>query len=121
MAMEPGSTFCVGDVVLVPFPFTDQSTTKKRPAVVVSSEPYNASWPDIVIMAITSRVRMPLSFGEAMIIDWRDAGLLEESVLEPVITTIEQGLVSRRMGKLSGVDAKALDTGMVCAFASALQ
>ncbi len=26
-----------GDILLVPFPFTDQSTTKKRPAVVVSS------------------------------------------------------------------------------------
>lgn len=30
-----------GDVVLVPFPFTDHSTTKKRPAVVVSSSQYN--------------------------------------------------------------------------------
>ncbi len=25
-----------GEVVLVPFPFTDQTTTKKRPAVIVS-------------------------------------------------------------------------------------
>ncbi|MEH2305953.1 hypothetical protein [Nostoc sp.] len=31
-----------GDVVLVPFPFTDQTTTKKRPAVVVSSN--SCSW-----------------------------------------------------------------------------
>ncbi len=27
-----------GDVLLVPFPFADQTTTKRRPAVVVSSE-----------------------------------------------------------------------------------
>ncbi|MFN6463580.1 MAG: type II toxin-antitoxin system PemK/MazF family toxin [Nostoc sp. DedVER02] len=32
-----------GDVVLVPFPFTDQTTTKKRPAVVVSSNSINVS------------------------------------------------------------------------------
>ena len=30
-----------GDIILVPFPFTDQSTSKKRPAVVISSSSYN--------------------------------------------------------------------------------
>jgi mRNA interferase MazF len=44
-----------GDVVLVPFPFTDQTTTKKRPAVVVSSAAYNSERPDIVLIAVTSR------------------------------------------------------------------
>ncbi len=34
-----------GDVVLVPFPFTDQTTTKKRPAVVVSSLSYHEHRP----------------------------------------------------------------------------
>ena len=30
-----------GEVVLVPFPFTDQSTAKKQPAVIVSSDAYH--------------------------------------------------------------------------------
>ena len=30
-----------GDIILVKFPFTDQSTTKKRPAVIISSSAYN--------------------------------------------------------------------------------
>jgi len=30
-----------GDVVLVPFPFTDQSATKQRPGVIVSSPAYH--------------------------------------------------------------------------------
>jgi mRNA interferase MazF len=47
--MINASTFSFGDVVLVPFPFTDQSGTKKRPAAVVSSASYNASRRDIVI------------------------------------------------------------------------
>ena len=65
--MVTTSRFGFGDVVLVPFPFTDQSGTKKRPAVVISSHDYNASRRDIVIVAITSQVRMPLGYGEAMV------------------------------------------------------
>ena len=52
--MTIASRFDFGDVVLVPFPFTDQSGTKRRPAVVVSLAGYNISRRDIVIMAITS-------------------------------------------------------------------
>lgn len=52
--------FEYGDVVLVPFPFTDQSISKKRPAVVVSSAAYNAERPDVIIIAVTSQVRVPL-------------------------------------------------------------
>ncbi len=43
--------FEFGDIILVPFPFTDQSTTKKRPAVVISSAIYNTERPDLIIMA----------------------------------------------------------------------
>lgn len=106
--MVTTSRFSFGDVVLVPFPFTDQSGSKKRPAVVVSSHTYNANRRDIVIMAITSQVRQPLAFGEAMVADWQAAGLIKASVLKPVFTTIEQGLVIRTMGLLSVPDAKAL-------------
>lgn len=37
-----------GDMVLVPFPFTDQSGVKKRPAVVISSAAYNEVRRDVV-------------------------------------------------------------------------
>jgi hypothetical protein len=44
-----------GDVVLVPFPFTNQLVSKKRPAVVVSGVTYNRARRDVVVMAITSQ------------------------------------------------------------------
>ncbi len=106
MVVTTKSSF--GDVVLVPFPFTDQSGIKKRPAVVVSSQKYNASRRDIVIMAITSQARQPLSVGEAMVADWQGAGLIRPSVFKPVFTTIEQGLVLRVMGHLLTPDLKTL-------------
>ena len=63
----------LGDVVLVPFPFTNQLGSKQRPAVVVSRRTYNASKPDVVIMAITSQLRPVAALGEVWISDWRAA------------------------------------------------
>jgi mRNA interferase MazF len=97
-----------GDVLLVPFPFTDQSGAKKRPAVVVSGSEYQANRRDLVIMAITSQVRAPLGFGEAIVADWQAAGLVKISVLKPVFSTIEQGLALRMMGTLTKADQNTL-------------
>lgn len=47
--MQNTTTYNFGDIILVPFPFTDQTTGKKRPAVVGSSKTYNSNRPDIVI------------------------------------------------------------------------
>ena len=59
-------------------------------------------------MAITGQLRTPLSFGEAMVGDWQDTGHFRASVLKPVFTTIEQGLVVRIMGTLTATDIKTL-------------
>lgn len=93
----------------MPFPFTDQSGVKKRPAVVVSSNLYHAGRRDLIILAITSQIRMPLGFGEALVADWQSAGLLKPSVFKPVLTTIEQTRVLRVMGALSTADRRALE------------
>jgi mRNA interferase MazF len=100
--------YSFGDVVLVPFPFTDQSGTKKRPAVIVSSNSYNTNRRDLIIMAITSQILQPTGFGEALIADWQVARLLKPSLLKPVFTTIEQALVVRTMGALSVADLRTL-------------
>ncbi|MFH1860460.1 MAG: type II toxin-antitoxin system PemK/MazF family toxin [bacterium] len=52
------TTFRQGEIVLVPFPFTDQTTVKQRPAVIVSSNEYNLSREDVIIAAITSVVNI---------------------------------------------------------------
>ena len=71
-----------GDVVLVPFPFTDQTTSKKRPAIVVSSPAYQRGRPDVVLMAVTSQVKPTASFGEVVISKWKEAGLLKPNTRE---------------------------------------
>jgi mRNA interferase MazF len=92
--------FEFGDVVLVSFPFTNQTALKKRPAVVVSNKSYNASRRDVVIMAITSQVRASGASGEILINKWQEAGLLKPSAVKPVFATVEQGLIIRQLGSL---------------------
>ena len=104
--------YSFGDIVLVPFPFTDQTDIKKRPAVVISSEMYNSSLPDIVLMAITSRIKTPLTSGEVKIGAWKDAGLLKSSVVKPVFTTIEKKIVLKKLGKLNQIDENALRSNL---------
>lgn len=97
-----------GSVVLVPFPFTDQSTTKRRPAVVVSSDAYHRERPDLIILAVTSQARPQPALGEAAVTNWKEAGLLRPAVLKPVVATIEQDLVLRKLGRLAEEDRTAL-------------
>ena len=97
-----------GDVIVVPFPFTDQTATKKRPAVVISSDAYQRERRDIVLMAITSQVRAAPTVGEIAVLQWQAAGLLKPSVIKPIIATIEASLVQRRLGHLANDDESSL-------------
>jgi len=106
--MPPTTSYSFGDIILVPFPFTDQSATKRRPAVVVSSAAYHRERADLIIMAVTSQARPSGSSGEFQVKDWKGAGLLKRSVVKPVITTIEHTLVIRRLGRLREEDQQAL-------------
>ncbi len=97
-----------GDVVLVPFPFTNQTGEKKRPAVVVSSTNYNNSKPDLLLMAITSQIKKPFSLGEIGIVAWEKAGLIKPSMIKPVMTTVERTLILKKLGQLEIQDKNAL-------------
>ena len=101
-----GSKF--GDVVLVSFPFTDQTAAKRRPAVVVSSDAYHHERPDVIVVAVTSRTSRPASIGDVMIEKWREAGLLKASLIKPIFTTVEQTLILRKLGALQQEDVAAL-------------
>jgi mRNA interferase MazF len=97
-----------GDVVLVPFPFTNQLGIKQRPAVVVSTAQYQTKRADIVLMPVSSQVRQPLSFGELLVQDWQAANLLKLSLIKPSFGTFEQSLIIKSLGTLSLSDKAGL-------------
>ncbi len=101
--------FSFADVVLVSFPFTDQTTTKKRPAVIVSSDVYHRSRRDVIVMAVTSRVGSAEGApGEVLVQHWTEAGLLKPSLIKPVVATLERSLVLKKLGSLHQTDVSAL-------------
>src|SRR5207248_9830917 len=52
----PSTTRCRrGDIVLVSFPFTDLTSSKRRPALVISPDPFNQRGHDVILVAITSQ------------------------------------------------------------------
>ena len=110
--MPPTTVYNFGDVVLVPFPFTDQSGAKKRPAVIVSSDAYNAARPDLVLMAITGQARGTTNVGETQVIEWQKAGLLKASFIKPILTTIEKKLVLNKLGRLDQQDRDELQNSL---------
>lgn len=111
MPSEAGN-LVFGDVVLVPFPFTDQTASKQRPAVVISSAAYNRARPDLVMMAVTSQLRPRTALGEVWLRDWQAAGLLKPSAVKPVMSTLERGLIIRTLGSLGAADQAALRAGI---------
>ncbi len=45
-----------GDIVLIPIPFSDLSSSKRRPVIVLSNTRYNQKTSDFVVAAITSNL-----------------------------------------------------------------
>ncbi|MEM8779090.1 MAG: type II toxin-antitoxin system PemK/MazF family toxin [Cyanobacteria bacterium P01_G01_bin.49] len=98
------TTYNFGDILLVRFPFTDQSSTKKRPAVVISSNRYHQEKSDLIIMAITSQISSSSQWGEVLITNFSACGLIKPSAIKPVITTLQKNLVIRKLGTLQNSD-----------------
>ncbi|MBI4309768.1 MAG: type II toxin-antitoxin system PemK/MazF family toxin [Candidatus Omnitrophica bacterium] len=88
-----------GDIVLVPFPFTDLSSTKVRPAVIVSSDPQKND----VIIAFISSVTDNIHACDVLLKNsdphFAITGLKKESVFKmDKILTIASILIARKLG-----------------------
>ena len=91
-----------GDIVLLPFPFTDLTATKTRPAVVVSLEAFQRDSGDFTVAMITSVPRItPYDY---QLKDWQAAHLLRPSWVRAKWATLDPVLVRYRPGKLSDAD-----------------
>lgn len=99
-----------GEIVLVPFPYSDLSGSKRRPVLIVSNDSYNASFPDVVVAVITSKINKPDSYSLTLESMDLEIGQLPESSLIRIhkLFTVEQSRIVKRFSKLG--DAKLRET-----------
>lgn len=95
------------DVVVVPFPFTDRASTKRRPAVVISSRLFNQAQNNSVLAMITSAEQTQW-LGDCSIADLTAAGLTHDCVIRLKLFTLDHRLIIRKAGTLGSADQKQL-------------
>ncbi len=90
------------EIVLVPFPYSDMSGSKRRPVLIVSNDQYNASFPDTVVVVITSKIGKVDEYSLTLESKDLEIGLLPEPSLIRVhkLFTIEQSRILKRFSVL---------------------
>ena len=91
-----------GDIVLVPVPFSDLSTKKRRPVIVISNNAYNRHNADVIVVAMTSNPSIT-SFSFRL----TAPDLIEGSLNRPgtvrvdKIYTLARFIIVRKFGRVS--------------------
>jgi mRNA interferase MazF len=94
------------DVVVVPFPFTDSSQTKRRPALVLSKHTnFGNKIGHSVLAMITSQKNAPWPL-DCEITDKEQSGLAAPSVVRMKLFTLDNRFILKRIGRLSDSDQK---------------
>lgn len=106
------TTCDTGDVVLLRYPFTDLSSVKQRPAVVISPTAYSQRYGDCVLMPLTSQPQPNVAWA---LTQWQQAGLPKATWVKPVIGTLSLSLVIRPIGKLTAADDPVIRAAIAAA------
>jgi mRNA interferase MazF len=89
-------------IILLPIPFTDLSSTKVRPAIVIGQGNYPG---DVFVVPITSQ----MSRADFRLSDWSAAGLNAPSAVKSQIATIDRQLIRKVIGTLAPADVHLLN------------
>ena len=106
-----------GDIVLVPFPFTDLSREKVRPAVVISAK----NDVDISVAFISSVIPEEPTEADFVLLeshpDFSSTGLKRSSIFKmDKVLSLERSIILRRLGKVPPSIQKELDIKLKIAF-----
>jgi len=100
--MKDGMIVEQRDIILIPFPFSNLSISKKRPVLVISNSKYNKQNQDIICCAITSNLNNKKNSINITKNDMVFGKLNYQSKIKPdKIFTIEKNLILRKLCKIN--------------------
>ncbi len=91
-----------GDIILIPIPFTDLSSQKRRPVIVISNAAHNRNTRDMVVVAMTSNPQ-PADFSFTIASADLETGTLNHpgTVRVDRIYTLSQSLAVKTFGRVN--------------------
>jgi len=98
-----------GDVVLIPFPYSDLSATKTRPTIVISTPAYQVARRELLLVYLTSQVSQIHSTFDYLLADRQAAGLLKPTLMRSRVAVVQEALVQYHVGTLSSRDLIEVD------------
>lgn len=104
------------DVIVVPFPFTDSSRVKRRPALVLSQQnEFGCKIEHSVLAMITSQKNDPWPL-DVEIKNKKQSGLTAPSVVRMKLFTLDNRFIIRKIGQLTKVDQERVRQSLLKIF-----
>lgn len=106
-------------MVVVNVPFSDQSGSKPRPALIVSSESFHRRLLDVIVAPLSSQPRyyQKPGSGDHPLKHWDTVGLRHPSTVRlSNLLAIEKRLIKRVLGALHSDDLRQVESGLRSAF-----
>lgn len=91
-----------GDLLLIPFPFSDQSGKKVRPVVVISNNDFNNCSEDVIVLGVTSNIHKDKYSIHLSSLDLEKGSLTKPCVIKVEnILKIDKRLIIKAIGKIN--------------------
>jgi mRNA interferase MazF len=116
--MPSTTTYRRGQVIVVKVPFTGQTGSKPRPAVIVSTDGFHRKLPDVIICPISSQPRYYArpGPGDHPLKHWSNVGLKHPSTARlSNLVAVEKKLITRVLGRMPSEDLQRIDAGLCLA------
>ena len=99
--MKHGTMYKQRELLLIPIPFSNLESRKKRPVIVISNDAYNRKTRDILIAAVTSNIEQKDYTVPITQTSMAEGKLLRDSIIRvDKVYSLSQEIVIKKLGRI---------------------